>query len=538
MTLALNKISETASTLTLGWTPPQGVGGYVFYANTVAVSTGSANLKDGAPRNSIKFSKASPGPPFQVAAVCRQSDILLLDVGTYSEAPPPPPPPPPPPGSNYYVSPSGSDSASGSSGSPWKTIAKACASVSGPAVINVAAGTYVEQGFRVPNGVSMVGAGRGQTIVQCGAMARLAQVLDTTAPQTISDLTLDGRGRSTADYGLWVENAKQLTLTRLEGKGFKAPQDHSGGGINVKSATDFVLADIVLTNNGGSQGAYCTGNLGLGNLTRAEIARVVVTADQGYCVKQSSTFQPATDVNIHDCRFDAQSGSCSSWNNLAVELWLDARNVRFHHNWINRTLSIPQGGPDSQVSPYRWRIDHNHFQTASAYAIEAGFDWSEIDHNFFEGGYYPLGHFHSGDVQNQINVHHNVFDKQVTPCNVWLDVWQVTNAKFHKNTVIARSATRDGLFSFGESRGHPNDNTMDARDNIFMATSAIGDKMGKGIGAVAFDHNLFHNITGKGSGQTNTNPGLSLSGGFPSAYVSSSVFGAFADGAWSDIGPQ
>lgn len=95
MTLALTKLSETAQTITLGWTPPPGIGGYVFYADAQAVSTGSPNLKDGTPRKEVKFHKTAPGPPFQVAAVCRQSGIFLLDVGTYSEAPPPPPPPPP-----------------------------------------------------------------------------------------------------------------------------------------------------------------------------------------------------------------------------------------------------------------------------------------------------------------------------------------------------------------------------------------------------------------------------------------------------------
>ena len=87
----LVKITETATTITLGWTPPTGIGGYVFYANGVAVSTGSPNLKDGTPRDSVKFSKTTPGPPFQVAAVCRQGGVILLEQATYSEAPPPGP---------------------------------------------------------------------------------------------------------------------------------------------------------------------------------------------------------------------------------------------------------------------------------------------------------------------------------------------------------------------------------------------------------------------------------------------------------------
>jgi hypothetical protein len=80
----LSKLSETSTTITLGWAPPAGVGGYTLYANGQVVSVATANLKGGAPRNSVKFSKTSPGPPFQVAAVCRSSaGAFTLEVGTY-----------------------------------------------------------------------------------------------------------------------------------------------------------------------------------------------------------------------------------------------------------------------------------------------------------------------------------------------------------------------------------------------------------------------------------------------------------------------
>jgi len=82
--LTLAKISETNSTITIGWSPPVGIGGYVFYANGQIASVATANLKDGSPRNSVKFSKTSPGPPFQVVAVCRSSQAgFNLEVGTY-----------------------------------------------------------------------------------------------------------------------------------------------------------------------------------------------------------------------------------------------------------------------------------------------------------------------------------------------------------------------------------------------------------------------------------------------------------------------
>ena len=80
------KFMETSSTITLGWTPPANVGGYVFYANGQVVSVGTANLKDGTPRKDVKFSKTSPGPPFQVAAVVRlSSGAIIAEYDSYPD---------------------------------------------------------------------------------------------------------------------------------------------------------------------------------------------------------------------------------------------------------------------------------------------------------------------------------------------------------------------------------------------------------------------------------------------------------------------
>lgn len=90
--MVLNKVSETSTTITLGWAPPTGVGGYVFYSNGQVASVATARLKDGTLRKEVKFSKTSPGPPFQVAAVCRSAvGGFSLDVGTYTLVAPLPP---------------------------------------------------------------------------------------------------------------------------------------------------------------------------------------------------------------------------------------------------------------------------------------------------------------------------------------------------------------------------------------------------------------------------------------------------------------
>ena len=89
----LTKVTETSSTITLGWTPPVNADVYVFYANGQMVSFAGKNNKDGTPRNQIKYSKTTPGPPFMVVAVCHSPNgAFTLDVGAYPSAPPDPPP--------------------------------------------------------------------------------------------------------------------------------------------------------------------------------------------------------------------------------------------------------------------------------------------------------------------------------------------------------------------------------------------------------------------------------------------------------------
>ena len=84
----LSKASETTTTITLGWTPPQGVGGYVLYAAGQVAAVATRNLKDGSPRNAAKFHKTTPGPPFEVVALCRTlSGAFFADAGMYPSTP-------------------------------------------------------------------------------------------------------------------------------------------------------------------------------------------------------------------------------------------------------------------------------------------------------------------------------------------------------------------------------------------------------------------------------------------------------------------
>lgn len=86
--LTLVKLAETSTTITLGWTPPAGVECYGFFANGSKVSTADDRNKDGSPRDSVRFSKTNPGPPFAVVALLKVPSGFSVEWGAYSQAQP------------------------------------------------------------------------------------------------------------------------------------------------------------------------------------------------------------------------------------------------------------------------------------------------------------------------------------------------------------------------------------------------------------------------------------------------------------------
>lgn len=83
MALVLSKVAETSTTITLGWTPYAGIECYAFFANGQKVSMADDRNKDGSLRSSVKFSKAAPGPPFNVVALVKLGAGFAADWGQY-----------------------------------------------------------------------------------------------------------------------------------------------------------------------------------------------------------------------------------------------------------------------------------------------------------------------------------------------------------------------------------------------------------------------------------------------------------------------
>lgn len=84
--LTLTKISETSSTITLGWTPPAGSEWYLFYADSKRVSNAAAVDKNGVPKTQIKFSKGAA--TYYVVCITKAGTTWATDTGSYPLVPP------------------------------------------------------------------------------------------------------------------------------------------------------------------------------------------------------------------------------------------------------------------------------------------------------------------------------------------------------------------------------------------------------------------------------------------------------------------
>lgn len=69
ISFTLRLVAETATTITLGWTPLAQTQWYLFYADGVRVANAAPVDKNGKVKNSVKFSKGSD--LYQVVAVVR-----------------------------------------------------------------------------------------------------------------------------------------------------------------------------------------------------------------------------------------------------------------------------------------------------------------------------------------------------------------------------------------------------------------------------------------------------------------------------------
>ena len=338
-------------------------------------------------------------------------------------------PPPPAGGTVYHVATTGSDATGdGSAAKPWKTIAKACATVAAGAgsTIQVGAGTYVESATCLAS-VRHEPRGRGWTRRaddRAGLGRPPRRRPNCTAAgntQTVSGLKLDGQHRSAGTRGMTVSSVRGLTVTDLDAENFKGARagQNGGGALNVVNAWNLDLGNSTLRNGGDVQSSQCTGTLGLGDFYDSRIHDLTISEDVGYGVKGSVAPSEVDNTTFDNLDVSVGTTSCSVWNTLAFELFeTNAVGTTIENSSFNATVSLTDvgsgPGPLVRLSLRRPQqpLDDQHRQRVRARARP---EQRPHPQQLLAGGLYPVANFTS-QVKSGNVIDHNVFDNVQVHC--------------------------------------------------------------------------------------------------------------------------
>jgi hypothetical protein len=362
----------------------------------------------------------------------------------------------------YYISTTGSDTASGSINSPWKTLAHACSVVTTPgAVIHVNQGTFVEtsQCYLAP-GVSIEGVGKDISVIKSqvsGSVGSntftimLSSSSITNGNQHISNIKMDGNAL-TAYGAIQVYRRSNVEIYDC------AFVDFSDWGVSFKGAdnglteptvwaTGNKFHDNTVTNCAAYVWSYSDstkypisdyGNgqaaLGVDEQDGMLVYNNVLTQTgrdswhNGYLIKGVAGYNKGLKIYNNTITKNPYDGI--TWD-FAIELWSCRGGVEIYNNVIEGGVDLSSGGGasgiGSQKGSYAYSVwihnnkigrasfSDNHYFTKGIY-IEESAESIIIERNDIRnvgiGVYYPLAAKDDGSglSLSDINIRYNLFE--------------------------------------------------------------------------------------------------------------------------------
>jgi hypothetical protein len=338
----------------------------------------------------------------------------------------------------YHVATTGNDiSGDGSALAPWRTLEHATQNVTTGDTIELAAGTFVEDGpIEVPAGINITGAGKALTTLEAASsfyhhpsnpgyaldkyLIRLASSTQIDGNQTLKGFTIDGDGRQ-LHGGIFVNNRNNVTLQEIE------VTSVNFNGIWLWDVQDQVLRDVSLVNTSWGSTDWVSGALQLGNVERVLIEGVDIDEDRGYGIK---AIGPSGSNKLYNVVVRSSQVSVTPdglWNNgmspnIAIEYWnADMKECEIGYSYIDNVISLVSaqallGTPVSGTRTIRVHqntIDLTARAAGHGYAIELTTPDVEIDNNYIVGGDYGITNW--GAAVSRWQIHHNTFYNQLSP---------------------------------------------------------------------------------------------------------------------------
>ncbi len=350
-------------------------------------------------------------------------------------------------GNTYYVDTAGNDSNSGAQSSPWKTLAKACNSVSGSGdIIHVNAGTYIEsEACLLHTGVSIEGNGNNSILKSnlssdWTAMIELTSNAEgTNGNQHISNLKIDGQNLHTF-WGIQVAGRSNVSIYNTTIQDFKDRGVLFGGRIDTGDGAPNIYAtgnsfhDNIMTNSA----RYVNNQYGAGALN--------IGGQDGMLIYNNTITQ--------DSRPQGQNG----W---PIKYWNDGylKGVKIYNNTLNKIMN---GAPEGNNN---WDFAIELFNVQGL----------EIYNNTMNGGGIDLNYQDKGSYAFSTWIHHNLI--QMPYINNYIQT--AVTLEFQTDTAIVEDNVFDKITT--GVLYTPRDNSV-IKNNIIRRNLIKNIGMGEGTG--------------------------------------------------------
>ncbi|OGS47403.1 MAG: hypothetical protein A2539_07560, partial [Elusimicrobia bacterium RIFOXYD2_FULL_34_15] len=321
----------------------------------------------------------------------------------------------------YYVDPGGSDiTGSGSSSSPWKTLAFAVSNVpvGQGCTVHLNAGTFTEtQTSVVPVGVNIEGAGITSTILRGSFSGNIMRLVSSNVNgnQTISGLTIDGMSK-TLRLGILVQGRHYVTIHDVNFQNIYRLAIEVTNGVTWygdSNPPQFYLQGIKLYNlNILNCGAIDNGtmfsDIWISHLDGAEVHDIVINENATTGITGTGGNGWYKNTKIYNCNITVPVND--QWHQIAVELWNIMDNNEMYNVNTNSWFSFVGG--NKGAASYSLKMHDCSLisgATTLSYAVEMQSDDLVVSNNYFTGYGYCLKD--GGGATNWQNhqINNNVF---------------------------------------------------------------------------------------------------------------------------------